>query len=390
MEAPRASLDALWFTNQRPRFHEADEDGGSESDDDENDAHASDRRAEAVQHASLCIAACSSMLSVSASPMPPAVEIRTIMRNCIELWRTRFKVWQSPCGNHLNVPDLLFVCACHLRVLLMPVEEQRYAGRVSDVAHLGAYLEVALKEWDRAPSLLHTEQRMTVDACARAIVFWGSNVTPADRLLDTTLSPEDVSLLTMNVNVHQNLDNRARNTDLAPVAAAAASSANMATSSTATAAAVLKHDDDEQVLAKFVRLASRYAFFASLHNAAQHPSPDPRLQLHQQIAAEAVRPCAKLIETNVGRLYSMFRERSRVTVPELVQRDLNYTIWKRLISVGSMEVTHTARRVFILCTGVPSHGADNRMAQVEPGDRLNSRTDCGNRARSTCTRCCHC
>lgn len=317
MEAPAAtSIDSQWF---RP----------NDDDEEDDDAEPEGARAIAMRHAALCVSAVTRLLGASS---PRAEEqMCVVLRNCVALWRAKFKVWQTPCGNHLNVPDALFVAACHLRVALMP-EAMRHFSDLADVLRLEARITSALREWDRAAAI-HDEHHSIVNECARAIVFWGSGVAPSSRIADTTLSLEDVSFLTMNVNVHQNLDNRARNTDSSVAAPATASVADACR-------------DDEHVLASFVRLASRYAFFAMLHHAARLPCPHPRLSAHQRIAAEAVRPPPELVDTNVTRMYTLFRERSRVSMPEVVQRDITLTIWKRLLSVGSMEASGWVRARF--------------------------------------------
>jgi len=321
MEALCATFSAespAWFCSEAP-----DADGSGSEDDHDADENVERARALAARQSVACIRACVRWLELAISDAPPGAN--DALRNCNALWRAKFKAWQEPCGNHLNVPDLLFVAGCHLRVVLMPAATRPYPQSPDAIAKLRAGLEHALREWNRAPSALHTEYASTTNACARAIVMWGSRVAPV-RLVDTTLSPEDVSMLTMNVNVHQNLDNRARNTDLQPVAAAA------------TPAPEERKSDPEELLQNFVCLASRYAFFTSLHIAARRAATIPQTELHRRVAAEAVRPPIEFISANIAKLPAVFCECSRTSLPEFVHREINYTIWKWTLSVGAMEV----------------------------------------------------
>jgi hypothetical protein len=365
------------FAAETPAWFCDDGDGVSDSDDDEEDHNAEGARAQAARHAVACICACVEWIQIGAAaavngPPPGANDA---LRNCVSLWRAKFKTWQEPCGNHLNVPDLLFVAACHLRVVLMPAAARPFPRAPDAIAKLRTDLELALREWNRAPSSLHTNYLDTINACSRAIVMWGSLVTAA-RLVDTTLSPEDVSMLTMNVNVHQNLDNRARNTDLPPAATGA------------PVVAPERKLDAEELLQSFVCLASRYSFFALLHAAARRASSAPQTELHRRIAAEAVRPPSDLVAANLAKLPAVFSECSRVSLPQFVHSEINYTIWKWTLSVGAMEASacRRRRRRHHLHTGLPAYGADNRVAQAEPRDRVYSRTDCGHIARRVGTR----
>jgi hypothetical protein len=349
MESPRASLDIDWFVSKAPAARgdidddDFDDDDG-DGDDDANDDDAAgtsdtngdfDGRAAAVLDAMMCIRACTRWVDSSRLEDGPMPNCKDVTNQCVQLWRAKFKRWQVPCGNRLNVPDLLFVAACHLRVVAMPAAERNFTGSTRAVQELDAQVRNALKEWSRAPSGLHAQSRATIDACARAIVFWGSNVPPTT-LLDTALSAEDVSMLTMNVNVHQNLDNRARNTDLKKIAdsdteAQAPYSSSQASPDAAAPPPLL-------LLQTFVTLASRYTFFASLHSAAKMPSAQPCLAVHRRVSAAAVRPHMELVGSNVARIESLFVERSRVSMPEFMRREINYTIWKCMLSIGSMEV----------------------------------------------------
>lgn len=340
MESSSATLDTDWFRGRPGSVFgddEGEDNGGGGGSDDENmngdgvknGGH--DDRAQAVSDALACIQACSAWISrtsrLSEDSMPNCDEVAG---NCAILWRANFKTWQVPCGNRLNVPDLLFVAASYLRVVAMPAASRQHVGSTNAVLQLEAYLTTALKEWNRSQSNLHTAIRTTIDSCARAIVFWGSNIAPT-RMLDTTLTQEDVSMLTMNVNVHQSLDNRARNTDLIPTRQASAT-----TDETIEEAHVAV--DCEALMQRFVTLASRYAFFASLHKTALLPSVQPRLELHRRVASLSVRPEMNSINSNVTRMHALFLERSCVSMPEFVRREINNTIWKCMLSVGSMEV----------------------------------------------------
>lgn len=362
MEPPAAStIDAAWFSAR----------DCCDSDDDDDDGDDEAQRAVAMRDAALCIAAVTQLLRERQCPAAAEAPLLVVLDNCVRLWRAKFGTWHAPCGNHLNVLDMLFVAACHLRVALNPAAV--VAVDTDDVVALQARIVTALKEWDRAPASIHAEHRSIVRACECAVVVWGSNVAPTTRLADTTLSLEDVSLLTMNVNVHQNLDNRARNTDL-PVVAAVETTVALDNNHDAAA-------DDERVLANFVRLASRYAFFAMLHHAALLPCAQPRLLCHQQLAAHAARPPAAVVEANVARLHALLAERSLINMPESMQRNVNYTIWKRLLSVGSMEVRRACVCVRTWQTGIPTHGTDDCVAQAKPGDCLDSRANSGHCAR---------
>jgi hypothetical protein len=349
MESSRASLDTDWFCCSTPGAGTAYNDDGDDPDeDDDDDGHNEkatdehggdgehDQRAQAIADALHCIDACTLWIAASRTDDQPMPTCREVAKNCTQLWRSKFKRWQVPCGNQLNVPDLLFVAACHLRVVAMPSEHRMFAGSMHATSDLAARIQKALKEWNQAPSVLHTSAHTTIDACARAIVFWGSCVAPA-KTLQTALSLEDVSMLTMNVNVHQNLDNRARNTDLKPTGSSAEKindNLESATTTTTQAAGVV----EETLLQSFVPLASRFAFFASLHMAAQQPCTNPQLETHRRVAAICIRPPTHEIASNVVRMTALFAERSKVSMPEIMQRAVNYTIWKSMLSVGSMEV----------------------------------------------------
>lgn len=356
----------VWFCCQKPTGAD-NSDSDSGGDDDEDDKNGEGTRALAVRQAVACICACVRWIELAADGPPPGAN--DALRNCVSMWRAKFKDWQEPCGNHLNVPDLLFVAACHLRVALMPTAARPFQRAPEAIVKLRADLQLALREWNRAPSSLHTDYLATINTCSRAIVMWGSLVAPV-RLVDTTLSPEDVSMLTMNVNVHQNLDNRARNTDLPR------------TDADAPVLASERKLDVEELLHSFVCLASRYSFFASLHAAARRAASEPQTELHRRIAAEAVRPPIDLVSANLAKLPAVFRECSRISLPQFVHSAINYTIWKWTLSVGAMEasVYRRCRRHNNSHTGLLAHGANNRVAQVESGDCVDSRTDCGHAA----------
>lgn len=350
-------------------------------DDDDDDDGCSDEcaRALAIRHVGTCIDSCVQWLMAATPGSPqPVPECKQLLRDCESMWRSKFKAWQEPCGNHLNVPDLLFVSACHLRVLLMPAaDRQTDRATIGSIKRLQTRLTTALREWNRAPSVLHAEHRSVIDTCARVIVLWGSRIT-SKKLTETTLSAEDVSMLTMNVNVHQNLDNRARNTDLTPIATKA-----LTESSTAIV------DDCECLLRDIVCLASRYAFFATLHHAVRMAAANPHNTLHQRVALEAVRPAADLVHANVIKFGALFLECSRTSLPEFVHREINYTIWKWLLSVGSMEVQR--RRLAQTCRrpGVLANGTNHRVAQAESSHRLDPRTNCRNLTRRIGARSCN-
>lgn len=335
MEMAHANLDTVWFTSPTEQLSDSEDD--TEMDVTlSTDAFADDAKAKVSADAECCIAACSAWLDSNQGVVASIPNGKIVLENCNRTWRQVYHRWRAPCGNHFNVPDLLFVASCFLQVTQWTNPADRCLhctdqSPVSYVRNLQAYINVALRDWDREPSILHAEFRVKLASCVRAVVFWGSSVE-ASHLVDTSLSPEDISLLTMNVNVHQNLDNRARSTDMP-------ASVNTTTAA-AVIAAVPVTEDSETLLGQFVRMASRYAFFASLHMIALCGDKAPCASIHRNFLTDNPQNAlaSDLMKRNVHSLRDVLKARRSVTLPDTMRREISYTIWKRLLSVGSIEV----------------------------------------------------
>ena len=393
MEMDYANLNTDWFTTSTDEQEELDDDTHKGSDDNVDvtvatGALADEAKAEVSSDARQCIAACSVWIQRNSGVSASIPNGDILLANCIRIWRQVFHKWRAPCGNRLNVPDLLFVASCFLQVALCTNPADR-SFQCTDrsplvfVRELVVYITSALQNWDREPSVFHTEVRVKLNLCVRVVVFWGSTIRTS-RLVDTRLTPEDISLLTMNVNVHQNLDNRARSTDT-PAAATILAAPQIGASGV--------HDDDDDstseiVLGEFVRVASRYAFFVSLHGAAQLCNNSPSELVHRRMLTE--NPTAilsrELVERNVCALREVLRSKRSVTLPDSMRREISYSIWKRMLSVGSIEVDIAMNRfVTMQCVSdVLAHGADYRVAQSEPNHSVNTRTKRGNRIGCSC------
>ncbi len=185
-----------------------------------------------------------------------------------QVWRRRYVDWKMPCGNGLNVPDLLWLAQCHMAVCAVA----RNGGSTGvSAAEADAVLRecvATLRGWD-SPTR-HTQLAAGLNTLEQramwAVVFWGGrddHLTPA--LLSVDLSQHDVSALSIGLDVHAALDNRAHTSEWkADQTAAAAAQQPVNTAPEGASLSALS-----PVL--LVTLSSRVSFFCRLQLAVVRP-----------------------------------------------------------------------------------------------------------------------
>jgi len=128
------------------------------------------------------------------------------------LWRETYYLWRMPCGNGLNIPDLLWLAQSHLFVCS---QVRGLAGTTAvDTPAAHAVLNElvqTLRNWDSPArhGLAAANWPVLERRAMHTAVFWGrQRESFRPDFMDVDLSHHDVSSLSIGIDVHEALDNR--------------------------------------------------------------------------------------------------------------------------------------------------------------------------------------